>query len=128
MPDEFSIELMRAVRRQGAIPIIEVRHSRINREVMLQTTEPHARFVRDIELSRMKRMKAYIAVRGADNASESSDVPSSLTKLYSKTVRPVQEHRVKHTRWRAWRGTGRLTAMRPLFASSIRCSASMPNG
>jgi aminopeptidase len=99
VPDEFSIELMRAVRRRGAIPLIEVRHSRISREVMLETTEPHARFVRDVELSRMKRMQAFIAVRGADNSSESSDVPAGLMKLYSKTTRPVQEYRVKRTRW-----------------------------
>ena len=34
VPDEFSIELMRAVRAAGAIPIVEVRHTRINREVV----------------------------------------------------------------------------------------------
>ncbi|HEY0549672.1 MAG TPA: aminopeptidase, partial [Verrucomicrobiae bacterium] len=29
VPDEFSVELMRAARKVGAAPIIEVRHSRV---------------------------------------------------------------------------------------------------
>src|ERR1041385_451511 len=73
VPDEFSVELMRSIRRAGAIPIIEVRHSRVTREIMRATDEKHAGVVRDIELSRMKRMQAYIAIRGAANASEAAD-------------------------------------------------------
>ena len=99
VPDEFAIELMRAARRRGAIPLIEARHTRLTREIMLQTSAPHARLVRDVELSRMKRMQAYIGVRGADNTSESSDVPSGLISLYNKTTRPVQDWRVNKTRW-----------------------------
>jgi len=54
VPDAMAIELMRAARDAGAIPIVEVRHSRITREVMKDTTEAHAATVRDIELQRMK--------------------------------------------------------------------------
>ena len=41
VPDEFSIELMRAVRRVGATPLIEVRHTRVTREIMLKTDARH---------------------------------------------------------------------------------------
>jgi len=99
VPDEMSIELMRADRRVGAIPIIAVRHTRILRESALETSPAHAQLVRDIELARMKRMQAYIAIRGSDNFSENSDVPSDLMSLYSKTTRPVQDWRVNKTRW-----------------------------
>jgi aminopeptidase len=99
VPDEMAIALMRAARRRGAIPLIEARHTRILREMALQTSAPHARFVRDVELSRMKRMQAYIAIRGSDNTSENSDVPGKLMKLYNKTTRPVQDWRVNKTRW-----------------------------
>jgi aminopeptidase len=47
----------------------------------------------------MKKAQAYIAIRGADNASEASDVPSDLMALYSKAVRPVLDYRVNKTRW-----------------------------
>jgi len=41
VPDDFCIELMRAVRGVGATPIIEVRHTRINREMLRDTNEQH---------------------------------------------------------------------------------------
>jgi aminopeptidase len=99
VPDEIAIELMRAARRRGAIPLLEVRRTRLNREMVLGTTEAHARLVRDIELARMKKVQAYIAIRGSDNSSETSDVPGKLMSLYTKTTRPVQEWRVNKTRW-----------------------------
>jgi aminopeptidase len=99
VPDEFSVELMRATRKAGAIPIIEVRHSRVTREIIRDTDEKHAAVVRDIELARMKKMQAYIAIRGAANASENADVDSGKMALYSKMLRPVLNHRVNKTRW-----------------------------
>lgn len=99
VPDEFSVELMRAVRSAGGIPLIEVRHTRITREVMRGTEEAHAKLLRELEMYRMKRVQAYIAVRGSANANEASDVPSDRLQLYSKTLRPVVDHRVKKTRW-----------------------------
>jgi aminopeptidase len=99
VPDEFSIELMRAARAVGATPVIEVRHTRINREVLRDTDSQHARLVRDLELFRMKKMQAYIAVRGSGNTTENADVASERMALYSKTNRPVIDYRVKKTRW-----------------------------
>ena len=99
VPDEFSIELMRAVRRAGAIPVIEVRHTRINRELLRETNEKHATLLRDLELSRMKKVQAYIAIRGTENFSENADVPSDRMALYSRIIRPVLNQRVNKTRW-----------------------------
>jgi aminopeptidase len=99
VPDEFAIELMRAVRKAGAIPLIETRHSRIGREIQRETNPAHAALVRTVELFRMKQVQAYIAVRGSDNASEASDVPADRMALYAKTIRPVLDQRVNKTRW-----------------------------
>ncbi|MGI8966838.1 MAG: aminopeptidase [Limisphaerales bacterium] len=99
VPDEFSVELMRAARKIGATPLIEIRHNRISREIMRQTDVKHATLLHDLEMARMKKMQAYIAVRGSANASEASDVDSNLLALYSKTMRPVLDHRVNKTRW-----------------------------
>ena len=99
VPDKFSIELMQAARAAGATPIIEVRHTRINREVLRATNSQHARLVRDLELFRMKKMQAYIAVRASGNASENADVASDRMALYSRTTRPVLNYRVSKTRW-----------------------------
>ena len=99
VPDEFSIELMRAVRRVGALPLVEVRHTRVTRELLRDTGAVHAALVRDVEMFRMRKVQAYIAIRGSANASETSDVPSDLMALYSKTLRPVLNYRVNKTRW-----------------------------
>jgi len=99
VPDEFTIELMRAVRRAGALPLVETRHTRVTREIIRGVNDAHADLVREVELFRMKRVQAYIAVRGAANASESADVPSGLMALYSKAIRPVLDQRVNKTRW-----------------------------
>ena len=69
VPDEMAVELIRAVRAAGGIPLIDVRHSRISREVLRGTNEKHAALVRDLDLARMKKMQVYIAIRGSDNTS-----------------------------------------------------------
>ena len=99
VPDEFTIELIRAVRAAGATPLVETRHTRVGREQLFGMTEAQAADVRDIEMFRMKKMQAYIAIRGADNMNENSDVPSDRMKMYSKVIRPVLDYRVNKTRW-----------------------------
>ena len=99
VPDEFSVELMRAARKVGGVPVIEVRHSRVTREVVRGTNEKHAALVSKIELARMKKMQAYIAIRGSANASENADVAADRMTLYSTALRPVQNQRVNKTRW-----------------------------
>jgi len=99
VPDEFTIELIRAVRAAGAIPFVETRHTRVGREMLRGTNEKHAASVRDIELFRMKKMQAYIAIRGSENASENADVPSDRMSMYSRVIRPVLNYRVNKTRW-----------------------------
>jgi aminopeptidase len=99
VPDDFSVELMRAVRARQAVPLIELRHSRVTREVLRDTTDAHAKLVRDVELYRMRKVQAYVAVRGGHNASETSDVASERMQRFSKTMRPVLNYRVNKTRW-----------------------------
>ena len=99
VPDEFTVEMIRAVRAAGATPFVETRHTRVGRELLLGTNAKHAADVRDLEMFRMKKMQAYVAVRGSANNTENADVPGALMQLYSKVIRPVQDYRVNKTRW-----------------------------
>ncbi len=99
VPDEFTVELIRAVRLAGALAFVEVRHTRVSRELLLNMTGPQAAQARDIELFRMKKMQVYIAIRGSGNASENSDVPGDRMALYSRITRSVLDYRVNKTRW-----------------------------
>ena len=98
-PDAFAVELVRAARKRGAIPLVETRSGRVGREMLMDTSEQHAKTVRDIELNRMKKCDAYVAVRGSHNATENSDIPSDSLSMYSRTLRPVLNYRVNKTRW-----------------------------
>jgi len=100
----YSTELKKGVtvlfdRKRGAIPLVETRHSRVVREMLMGTNETHAKTIRDIELSRMRKCNAYVAVRGAKNSTENSDIPSNNLSMYSRTLRPVLNYRVNKTRW-----------------------------
>ena len=99
VPDEFVVELVRAVRAAGGTPLVEVRHPRVSRELLRDTNATHAKLVREIELRRMKKVQAYIAIRGAANTSENSDVPSDRMALFTRITRPVQNYRVNKTNW-----------------------------
>src|ERR1039457_6477731 len=59
VPDEFTVELIRAARAAGALPLVETRHTRVGRELLRDINEAQATQVRDIELFRMKKMQAY---------------------------------------------------------------------
>jgi aminopeptidase len=99
VPDEMTIALIRAIRKLGAIPFVQIHHSRVSRVVALDVTERQLNLTAAHELARMKKMNAYIALRGTNNITELSDVPIDRLKLLAKKMRPVQDHRVKKTKW-----------------------------
>ena len=99
VPDEMTIALVRAARQAGAIPFAQIQHGRINRELALKATEPQLSLMAQHELARMKKMNAYIAIRGSNNITELSDVPPAQMKLLAKKMRPVNDQRVQKTKW-----------------------------
>lgn len=99
VPDEMTIALLRAARQAGAIPFAQTQHGRINRELALKATEPQLNLMAQHELARMKKMNAYIAIRGSNNITELSDVPPAQMKLLAKKMRPVNDQRVQKTKW-----------------------------
>jgi aminopeptidase len=99
IPDEMTIALIRAVRKAGAIPFTQIQCARISREVARKANERQLNLIAAHELARMKRMDAYIGLRGSNNIAELSDVPVEQMKLVAKKMRPVQDQRVQKTKW-----------------------------
>ncbi len=99
VPDEMTIALIRAARRAGASPFVQVQRGRISRELAMEASDRQLNLAARHELARMKKMDAYIALRGSNNITELSDVPVEKLKLVAKKMRPVQDHRVKKTKW-----------------------------
>ena len=99
IPDEMTIALIRAARKAGGVPFAQTYHARINRALALESSERQLNLVSSHELARMKKMDAYIAVRGSNNVTELSDVPPATMKLIARKMRRVQDQRVKKTKW-----------------------------
>jgi aminopeptidase len=53
----------------------------------------------EIDLARLKKMQAYIAVRGSHNIAEMADVPQEKSALLSSKLRPALDYRINKTRW-----------------------------
>lgn len=96
-------DLVRAIVKEsyklGAMPYVNIRDSQVLREILLNATEEQIKFMNDYQLSQMKGMDAYIAIRGSENSSELADVPSEKMSMYSKLTRPTLDYRVDNTKW-----------------------------
>jgi aminopeptidase len=99
VPDEMVVALIRAARKVGAAPFVQVQRNRISRELAMDASDRQLNLGAAHELARMKKMHGYIALRGSNNITELSDVPVGKMQLISKKMRPVQDHRVKKTKW-----------------------------
>src|SRR2546423_9421 len=99
IPDEMTVALIRAVRKAGGVPFAQTYQTRVNRALALEASDRQINGMASQELARMKKMKAYIAVRGSNNITELSDVPPDKIKLIGQKMRPVQDQRVKKTKW-----------------------------
>jgi aminopeptidase len=98
-PDEMAIALIRAARKAKAVPFVQIQRARISRELALEIDERQLNLTATHELARMKKMDAYIAIRGSHNVSELADVPIDRMKLVAKKLRPLQDQRVQKTKW-----------------------------
>src|SRR5438477_1135453 len=99
IPDEMTVALVHAVRDTGGVPFAQVYHARLNRALALEASDRQLSLMASHELARMKKMDAYIALRGSHNITELADVPPDKMQLIGKKMRPVQNQRVKRTKW-----------------------------
>ena len=98
-PEEFVIALIRAVRAAKAEPFVVIHSNRVSRELVLGVTATQASTMAEIDLARLKKMQAYIAVRGSHNIAEMADVPQEKSALLSSKLRPALDYRINKTRW-----------------------------
>lgn len=99
VPDAMVVALVRAVRAKKGIPFVQIHHGRLTRELYMRATDEQMAFQAKHELARMKGIDAYIALRGASNIFENSDVPSRQMKIAMHHMRGVQNERVNNTKW-----------------------------
>lgn len=99
VPDDMGVALIRAAKAVGGVPFVNIHHARLSREMALNTSKEQLAVSSTIELARMRKMHAYIAVRGSHNITELSDVPEENMRLIAGTMRPVMDWRINKTKW-----------------------------
>ena len=93
--------LVQLAARRGAHPIVEIKETRLVRELIRHASEPQMKLIGACELHRMSQVQAYIGLRGARNINEMADVPLDKMNLFNTHVyKPVHiDCRIKATRW-----------------------------
>jgi len=101
IPHAFTTELIRVAAEAGAQPFVTLKNQSVWRALQLAGSEPQMQLIAEIEAKRMAEMDAYIGVRGTDNVSEWSDIPTDKMGLYESSVwKKVHiDIRVPDTRW-----------------------------
>ncbi len=94
-------QIVKEVYAAGGIPFLKYTDVRLQRELLLGATQEQYEMMASWDSLQMKGMDCYIGVRGSDNVSELSDVPSEKMNIYNKYyMTPVHhEIRVPNTRW-----------------------------
>ena len=99
IPEEMTLALVRAVKAKKAHPFVQLQNGRIARECVLDGEDAQYETALKWELTKMKEMDAYIAVRGSSNVFETSDLPSTDVQRAMKILKPVLDWRVNETKW-----------------------------
>lgn len=93
--------LVKEAYKVGAMPFPRFVDQPMEREMLLGCTKEQLEIMAANDMALMEQMDCYIAVRGADNVAEYSDVPSDKMNMYELVYGiPVHhETRINKTRW-----------------------------
>lgn len=91
--------LVQEAYRVGANPFVNLYSAEISRALLLGENEDMLKLKAEIDLEFMKKMDAYISIKGAANTFENSDVPSNQTATHMKFTEEVRKQRVNNTKW-----------------------------
>lgn len=99
--EDLARALVKEVYRAKGVPFVHYTNNRLLREQLLHCSEEQLKLMARIDGLEMSEMDCYIAVRGAENVSELSDVPAEKMRLYNQLYATPVHHeiRIPKTRW-----------------------------
>ncbi len=98
-PALFIEALIDEIASRGAHAHVNLSDRRITRKLAMVSQGEAFAVDADCAMHQMKKMDAYIAVRGADNIFETSDVPHAKMAEMSAAMKDVLDWRVRKTKW-----------------------------
>ncbi|MBR3683352.1 MAG: aminopeptidase [Lachnospiraceae bacterium] len=99
--EELARAIIKEVYRVGGLAFPHYTSQRVQREMLLHASKEQLELMAEVDSLEMSNMDCYIGIRGSENASELSDVPSERMALYDKYYAEPVHHqiRVPKTRW-----------------------------
>lgn len=93
--------LVKEVHSVGGFPHVNIRDNQVIRDLLLNASEEQIEAWTEIDLEQMKRMDAYIGIRGAENINEFADVSEDKMALFNQIYKTKvhSNQRVKNTKW-----------------------------
>ncbi len=98
-PVEMAEALIDEISARGAFAHVEIGDSRISRKLAISSGGNRLAVESDCSLYKMKKMNAYIAIRGASNIFEKSDIPQNRMAEISAAMKESIDWRVNKTKW-----------------------------
>ncbi len=98
--DDFGVALLQETYAAGGIPFLNQESTACKRAWLMGLTEPQAEMWYQHEVSRMRQMDAYIAIRKQLNPNELADVPEDRLLIHNRVHGLLHlEERCRNTRW-----------------------------
>lgn len=93
--------LVEKAAERNAIPVVSIKQNAVLRSIYRTATVESMQLASELEGERMRRVQAYIGIRGAANSSQFADVPHEKMDLFQKHWwKPVHGSiRVPETKW-----------------------------
>lgn len=101
MPREMVLELVNVAQSIGAHAHVALRDAQVTRELCSGGSDEAFETWSEYDLERMRKMDAYIALRGSHNVSEAMGIAADRQQAYGRIYStPVHmKQRLNHTKW-----------------------------
>ena len=101
IPTDFVVVLVRAIAAAGGLPLVTTYQQPVLRELLRHATVDQMTLIEDVKKREMEQVQCYAGIRGSNNISEMSDVPTDRMAIYEKHWQSAvhSKVRVPNTKW-----------------------------
>ena len=99
IPDAMIVELIRAVRRAGGVPHVDISHAAVSKELALGATDEQYELVGRYRLQRAEDMQVHICFYADHNSFENADVPGERMQIISRHLKPASDVTCNRRKW-----------------------------
>ncbi len=99
IPDEMTVELIRAIHKAGAYAHMDISHALVNKELRMGATEEAWALEEKYRLQRAQDMDVHICFYADANTFESADVPAEKNKIVSKHLKAASDFTCNKRKW-----------------------------